>query len=154
MRCGGAGAGPLIGACAESRARPGRAQLTLREAVSLDGCAHAGAVFAWLGAPLAAALPRLDALLLLGAAAAGGACALMPARAARMAAGGRLWRAGCARDHLCAPPPPAAAPLGPQDRHACVALRPRGAAAVKQRRLRAPARACARPPCWPRPARP
>jgi len=153
-RCGGAGAWQLTGPRAESRARRGRAQLTLREAVSLDGCAHAGAVFAWLGAPLAAALPRLDALLLLGAHAAGGACAPMPARAARMAAGGRLWRAGCARDHLCAPPPPAAAPLGPLPRRARVSPRPRRAAAAKPRRLRAPARARARRPCWPRPARP
>lgn len=79
------------------------AQLTLRDAVDLCGCgAGSRSVWAWLAAPLAAELPRLEALLLLGAYSYEAACAL-PSHDNALVAGGRRWHASSCKDTLCAP---------------------------------------------------
>lgn len=80
-------------------------QLVLREAADVEACGSVRGAFAWLGAPLAAELPRLQQFVLLGSACTQAAWAPSPeGRSARgLPGGGRLWHGSCTRDTLCAP---------------------------------------------------
>ena len=71
----------------------------------MEACGSVRGAFAWLGAPLAAELPRLQHFVLLGCACTQAAWAPPPeGRAARgLPGGGRLWHGSCKRDMLCVP---------------------------------------------------